>query len=239
MWSGIRGSNSRPIPWQGIALPTELIPHCKTSRLLFLPAFFALFDRVWRVISEDLNYTPNFDVLARCCKFSSPAGVRRLSRGARRANWSPPLTLAAQAPMVKSVDTADLKSAACCKAACRFDPGSGHQTHKAPPGITRPALDRCRGDQEKAPPAQRGWGFCLSGGAARSRTGLDGFAIRCITALLPRHGGQYPAKASSRHQPPNSPEKKGSLFEASLWKMERDKRLELSTYTLARYRSTN
>jgi hypothetical protein len=26
-WSGIRGSNSRPIPWQGIALPTELIPH--------------------------------------------------------------------------------------------------------------------------------------------------------------------------------------------------------------------
>lgn len=25
-WSGIRGSNSRPIPWQGIALPTELIP---------------------------------------------------------------------------------------------------------------------------------------------------------------------------------------------------------------------
>jgi hypothetical protein len=27
MWSGIRDSNSRPIPWQGIALPTELIPH--------------------------------------------------------------------------------------------------------------------------------------------------------------------------------------------------------------------
>ena len=26
IWSGIRGSNSRPIPWQGIALPTELIP---------------------------------------------------------------------------------------------------------------------------------------------------------------------------------------------------------------------
>jgi hypothetical protein len=27
IWSGIRDSNSRPIPWQGIALPTELIPH--------------------------------------------------------------------------------------------------------------------------------------------------------------------------------------------------------------------
>jgi hypothetical protein len=27
MWSGRRVSNSRPIPWQGIALPTELLPH--------------------------------------------------------------------------------------------------------------------------------------------------------------------------------------------------------------------
>ena len=38
-WSGIRDSNSRPIPWQGIALPTELIPHvflrCCTSAMLY------------------------------------------------------------------------------------------------------------------------------------------------------------------------------------------------------------
>jgi hypothetical protein len=27
-WSGRRGSNSRPQPWQGCALPTELLPHC-------------------------------------------------------------------------------------------------------------------------------------------------------------------------------------------------------------------
>src|SRR5487761_2451713 len=27
IWSGKRGSNSRPIPWQGIALPAELFPH--------------------------------------------------------------------------------------------------------------------------------------------------------------------------------------------------------------------
>jgi hypothetical protein len=27
-----------------------------------------------------------------------------------------------------------------------------------------------------------------TGGATQSRTGLDGFAIRCITALLSRHG---------------------------------------------------
>src|SRR5436190_24193745 len=30
IWSGKRGSNSRPIPWQGIALPTELFPHVTT-----------------------------------------------------------------------------------------------------------------------------------------------------------------------------------------------------------------
>jgi len=37
-WSGIRGSNSRPIPWQGIALPTELIPHQKNSNTNLLKA---------------------------------------------------------------------------------------------------------------------------------------------------------------------------------------------------------
>ena len=69
------------------------------------------------------------------------------------------------------------------------------------------------------------------GGAGRSRTDLHGFAIRCITALLPRHLGC----------------KKGKLMLPFLFGrnaissgcLERDKRLELSTYTLARYRSTN
>ena len=28
-WSGKRGSNSRPQPWQGCALPAELFPHLK------------------------------------------------------------------------------------------------------------------------------------------------------------------------------------------------------------------
>ena len=40
VWSGKRGSNSRPQPWQGCALPTELFPHA-SSRLpggLVLPA---------------------------------------------------------------------------------------------------------------------------------------------------------------------------------------------------------
>ena len=33
IWSGRRVSNSRPIPWQGIALPTELLPR-ETERAL-------------------------------------------------------------------------------------------------------------------------------------------------------------------------------------------------------------
>jgi hypothetical protein len=47
----------------------------------------------------------------------------------------------------------------------------------------------------------RGWFFSVEGGssliregegggATRSRTGLDGFAIRCITALLSRHAAE-------------------------------------------------
>ena len=53
IWSGIRGSNSRPIPWQGIALPTELIPHVlrQTQRSLDLRL-----DQSGSLISEELNY---------------------------------------------------------------------------------------------------------------------------------------------------------------------------------------
>ena len=39
IWSGKRGSNSRPQPWQGCALPTELFPHSKgaVQQRLFVP----------------------------------------------------------------------------------------------------------------------------------------------------------------------------------------------------------
>ena len=39
IWSGKRGSNSRPQPWQGCALPTELFPHSKGAlqQRLFIP----------------------------------------------------------------------------------------------------------------------------------------------------------------------------------------------------------
>ena len=69
----------------------------------------------------------------------------------------------------------------------------------------------------------------MSGGAGQSRTGLNGFAIRCITALLPRRycWSGYPTtdtKKGSRCFPLN---------------VERETRLELATSTLARLRSTN
>src|SRR5690606_23861976 len=40
IWSGRRVSNSRPQPWQGCALPTELLPHvyCLTSFVAVLAA---------------------------------------------------------------------------------------------------------------------------------------------------------------------------------------------------------
>ena len=72
--------------------------------------------------------------------------------------------------------------------------------------------------------------FCYGfGGAARSRTGLAGFAIRYITALLPRHLGNSDKLTNE----------KGQHFEVLPFKLEREKSLELSTSTLARLRSTN
>ena len=34
IWSGRRGSNSRPQPWQGCALPTELLPRSQQPRII-------------------------------------------------------------------------------------------------------------------------------------------------------------------------------------------------------------
>ena len=63
----------------------------------------------------------------------------------------------------------------------------------------------------------------MGGGATRSRTGLNGFAIRCITALLSR------LRTTDKEGKPRLP----------FLNLEREKSLELSTSTLARLRSTN
>ena len=69
-----------------------------------------------------------------------------------------------------------------------------------------------------------------SGGASRSRTDLHGFAIRCITALLSRRRGELlKRKGENIRAVP-------SVFPRIL---ERERRFELPTSTLARLRSTN
>ena len=78
----------------------------------------------------------------------------------------------------------------------------------------------------------------IDGGAGRSRTALGGFAIRYITALLPRRILLLPQKFVCTPVQRISNEK-GQHFEVLPFKLEREKSLELSTSTLARLRSTN
>ena len=72
IWSGIRGSNSRPIPWQGIALPTELIPHV-FHKPLSTKAY-------WGPIASSLAF---YDSPARLCK---PHFRRLVGQGIGRAD---------------------------------------------------------------------------------------------------------------------------------------------------------
>jgi len=67
----------------------------------------------------------------------------------------------------------------------------------------------------------------IFGGETQNRTGIGGFAIRCITILLSRR------IAFHQHE---MIEGKLECFPSEL---EREKSLELSTLTLARLRSTN
>ena len=73
-----------------------------------------------------------------------------------------------------------------------------------------------------------------SGGAGRSRTDLHGFAIRCITALLPRRESNTKGKPALPFCRLCRKKQQRCFFN-----MEREKSLELSTSTLARLRSTN
>ena len=56
MWSGKRDSNSRPQPWQGCALPTELFPH------LVLPRHFSKCAAKVLCFFETTNYFLTFFV---------------------------------------------------------------------------------------------------------------------------------------------------------------------------------
>ena len=51
VWSGRRVSNSRPQPWQGCALPTELLPHFRVQRRMRIVRLFSDLSRASRKIS--------------------------------------------------------------------------------------------------------------------------------------------------------------------------------------------
>ena len=70
------------------------------------------------------------------------------------------------------------------------------------------------------------------GGGSRNRTGVDGFAGRCMTTLPSRPGWTAAFRAAQTKR--ESPDQKLSLEE-----LERETSLELATSTLARLRSTN
>src|SRR5580692_7436843 len=56
IWSGRRGSNSRPQPWQGCALPTELLPHCAAYCCQFTATTLLLLRRFKLRASEKRDY---------------------------------------------------------------------------------------------------------------------------------------------------------------------------------------
>ena len=71
------------------------------------------------------------------------------------------------------------------------------------------------------------------GGGGRNRTGVHGFAGRCMTTLPPRQEWVAMRALSERHA------NKRESFAGSPVNLERETSLELATSTLARLRSTN
>ena len=105
IWSGKRDSNSRPIPWQGIALPTELFPQKRS------PHYKEIELRV-----NKLKHIFLFLFEGRSSLYNAPL---------KKFGTTVPIHLSAR--VVKLVDTTDLKSVATVKRAYRFDSGLGHQ----------------------------------------------------------------------------------------------------------------
>src|SRR5690606_9224220 len=73
------------------------------------------------------------------------------------------------------------------------------------------------------------------GGLGRNRTGVHGFAGRCMTTLPPGLMASGPRLAQRAGSGKTKPRRTGAL----LSKLERETRLELATPTLARSCSTN
>ena len=113
----------------------------------------------------------------------------------------------------------------------REHPGSAFRRPRA----LRILRDRGGPDKQTRPwncPHQAGF-IRLIGGGGRNRTGVDGFAGRCMTTLPPRQE-RWPAPIACA-----AGQTKRESAVLSLAKLERERSLELPTSTLARLRSTN
>ena len=55
IWSGKRGSNPPPLPWQGSALPNELFPHCALA-LCRSPWCFVLSSARSYILTQESDY---------------------------------------------------------------------------------------------------------------------------------------------------------------------------------------
>ena len=82
-WSGKRDSNSRPRPWQGRALPTELLPHCHCLRKVCFgialsghqrPLVLRLFPR-WILFKMSIVIVNPLIAVAKVRPFFEPASV--------------------------------------------------------------------------------------------------------------------------------------------------------------------
>jgi hypothetical protein len=105
-WSGKRDSNSRPIPWQGIALPTELFPQ-KTKSALYGYCQLCQ-EREVAIDSETSLSTSQLASGIKNHRFRHEQALLCIIRDSTDARWTTFLPYPAR--MVKLVDTTDLKS---------------------------------------------------------------------------------------------------------------------------------
>ncbi len=153
VWSGKRVSNSRPIPWQGIALPTELFPRGSC------PGCTALFDESkptrkhqrhelsagWRALSTAVNYSEIQEANAKLTVFTAPrytshgGGGMAIGRGNSRAPGGLP---ASHGLPLQARSTATIRSFS--------------STRKRAPGQSPVRPPTCHGESSHAHSRQRG-----------------------------------------------------------------------------------
>ena len=213
IWSGRRVSNSRPQPWQGCALPTELLPHLRTHFLnpdgfdgagdesrtrdlnLGKVALYQLsYSRF--VFCEGFEFYMTEEVCQelpsrklRCASRRRPDGPERAPHRARLEKMVPETGVEPVRPRA-----ADFKSATSTSFVI---PAPVQVNKKGEPNV--PPLAMFWSGRRVSNSRPQPWQGCalptellpqefkLFGGARRNRTAVNGFAIRCMATLLSRH----------------------------------------------------